>query len=90
MQTPPQNNLALIWKLFYLSVALRFSFWPPFSPDRRNLGKSGLRVSCLGLGEFLRRDWKNVSPRLSPVKQNQRLRLPSPSRHLGDVRIADL
>lgn len=29
-----------------------------FLPGRRNLGKSGLRVSCLGLGEFLHRGWK--------------------------------
>lgn len=83
-----QHNLASIRKCFYCSLILILVVL--FVLGRRNLGKSGLRVSCLGLGEFLHCGWKNVSPRLSPVKQNQRLRLPSPSRHLGDVRIADL
>lgn len=62
-----------------------------FFPFYRNLGKSGLRVSCLGLGKL---GWRQGNIQLS-FKLLNKIRLSvSPSlslfRHLGDIWIADL
>lgn len=61
---PPQKNYS---SNFFL--LLPSSFYPPLF-FCRNLGKSGLRVSCLGLGEFCAgKSWNIFLPVSTPSNQ---------------------
>lgn len=56
----------------------------------RNLGKSGLRVSCLGLGELVWRQENILLIHFEPLKQNNKMFLSLLwFRYLGDIWITD-
>lgn len=72
---------------YRLFVVYSWASLSVFFFSHRNLGKSGLRVSCLGLGELV---WRQTYSSVSIPQTIQTSLSPLSFRHLGDIWITDL